>query len=563
MKDPNLSLNALYYYCRSLLGTHSRFDTSTINLERLFTGNREHLQEHSRGPPAIYAHDKKNPLANAQKQATIKSCLSHFVDFHFDILQPHVDIAILRVKMEGIFKSLESLLQASAFSDQLLFRLVIITTFSLEKSKADTSRQILGEFMLQLGETLASRLVSNLEKVLDKMEGNTRQQHPVSIRLLLPLLVLGQYMAHQSLNLPLEQSEKFWEGMASVGTLCRKYNVYLEPSLLDDDCMEPEEFQTLKGYHPYKFLKPEYIEEGPYVDDNEAVLVLDLQGTQTQKADTKADETFFRLAAFVRLCDFCCSSDEILLQFDGSKYEYRYSPSHNANNTSPSVTEQVMEVEPDDDGGDFVVGASPEAILPIGSSVSLKLKSPMEVPEGNSDRSPDAHTTSEKKTPPPAVVMPPPGFNFGGAPQMQSGLQNPLANPSTVPAAGLAFPIQNHGHPVPPLGGMGNHLPPLTNSFLQENKAGLGAPTSQYSQFMTPAYQQPNDIFSELLLPTQNPFAYNNNGSYPPPAYNQTNPSWQQSPPDAFPATDMLGSGLLESLLMAEFSNTETKNPFA
>jgi hypothetical protein len=539
MKDPYLSMNALYWYCRSLLATHSSFETSSNNLERLFTSNREHLQEHSRGEPPIFVPDKKNPLTSAQKQAAVKSCLSHFVDFHFDILQ-QVNESTLRAKLAGIFRSLESLLEVSAFSDQLLFKLVIINAFGIEKCNNDAHRMILVEFMLQLGQTFSDRLTATMAKMLEKPNDPKQLS---SIRLLLPLLVIVELLARTLAD----ENSLFWEKVASVGTLVRRFSLRIDTI---EEQAEPEDFQTLKGYRPYKFLKPEYVAGSPFVDENEAVLVLGLQTTQTQssKIDTKNEETKARMVAFVRLCDSCCAQDSITMHFDGEAYMCRpVEPNEKSNSVGHEAEgdehDADMEMEPDDDGGDVVTCASPGTPAPADSSSSgLPLNSRSDEPEiRNSD--PSKPFGDENPQPLPAAVMPPPGFGFresvvrGTRRELDSAVAGSMAPPAHAPRYNI--PSQ---WPTGP-----EHKLPV-DDMLKHNQ------DSQHQRQM-PLPRE--DIWNGIMLPTQNPFAT------PMPRIMPTH-NWSQAQLEEYaPIADMLGSGLLESIFMSDSPSKETRNPFA
>jgi Est1 DNA/RNA binding domain len=568
MKDPTLSMNALYWYCRSLLATHSSFETSNNNLERLFTSNREQLNEYSRGEPPIFVPDKKNPLTTAQKQATTKSCLSHFVDFQFDILQ-QANEAQLRSKLSGIFKSLESLLEASAFSDQLLFKLVIINAFGMEKAGTEAHRQILVEFMLWLAHTFSVRLTATMAKLLEKPNDPKQLS---SIRLLLPLLILMELIARTSDCVPVDKARGFWGEMASVGTLIRRYRLQIDSN---DDHAEPEDFQTLKGYRPYNFLKPEYVTSSPFVDENEAVFVLDLQATQTQssKMDSKNDETKARMIAFVRLCDSCCAQENIPLQFDGKVYQYR--PLEPQETSSPAEVvasyrnDASMEADSDDDGGDVVVQLSP----PVDSSSTAFALTVNSTTDDTQIRNAVRSKSSgdENQEPPQPKVMPPPGFSFlasaqpGASSEMNHEMAVVMTSSPHVPVLNPSFQWHFDPYRALPVHGDISQQPqpgmPIHNPHIhlpQQMGHQPGAPMYNPGMDLQQQIgQQPGDIFNGIILPTQNPFAH----SVP---YNLPTHNWSQQPPELYqPMSDMLGSGLLESLFMSEPSSRETKNPFA
>ena len=547
MKDPSLSMNALYWYCRSLLATHSSFETSSNNLERLFTSNRQYLHEHSRGEPPIFIADKKNPLSSAQKQATTKSCLSHFVDFQYDVLQQGRE-SDMRAKLSAIFKSLESLLEASAFSDQLLFKLVIINAYSMEKAATVERRQILVEFMLLLGQAFADRLTVTFEEILLK-PNDARQLR--SIRLLLPLLIIVDLMARQGDIAHEDEGIHFWEKVSIVGTLIRRYLSRIDTINYQP---EPEEFQTLKGYQPYNFLNPLYVAGSPFVDQNEAVKVLELQATQTQSStvDSRTDEATARMTSFIRACDFCCSQENIRIHFNGEAYlsrppEYEQSLDRGVRD-SPCIKDIDMEVDHDDDGGDFVVTTSPVNPGPLdSSSTEVRLRASARAEETtmrNAEFSIGAQHKHENRQLSQTAIMPPPGFGFHGSipPGTPSRLNPEAADGSAVHPSVLLddVPVQWPTNINGP-----HYAPPHRNTPMQYYDSAIQVDHHQ------------GGIISGILLSTQNPFASSLPQVWPP---HNLSHSYSEAYP---PIADMLGSGLLETIFMTDSSTRETRNPFA
>jgi Est1 DNA/RNA binding domain len=537
MKDPSLSMNALYWYCRSLLATHSSFETSSNNLERLFSSNRQYLNEHSRGEPPIFVADKKNPLLSAQKQASTKSCLSHFVDFQYDVLRQGSE-SDLRAKLAAISKSLESLLEASAFSDQLLFKLVIINTFSMEKANTGECRQILVEFMVQLGQTFADRLTVTFEEMMLKP---TDPRQLRSIRLLLPLLAIVELIARRSdILLEDEEGVHFWDKVSALGTLIRRYFSRIDTIIGQP---EPEEFQTLKGYRPYNFLNPLYVAGSPFIDQNEARKVLDLQATQTQSSmvDSRNEETKARMASFIRLCDFCCSQDTIPIHFAVETYQSRPPERERSfdrrDRDSPCIQRLGMEEDSDDDGGDVVVTSPPIHPGPFdSSSTGVALTANLRIDEAkmrNGEFSMVAQHDSRQISP--APVMPPPGFGFRGS--VPPGTPRRL-NPEAAPQDEI--PIE-----WPTLVNGPQYAPPQKNI------------PKQYHDGALQVDYDPEDVLGGIFLSTQNPFAPPLPQLWPP-------QNWNHSYSEAYPPiADMLGSGLLETIFMTDSSNRETRNPFA
>jgi len=556
-------MNALYWYCRSLLATHSSFETSGNNLERLFTSNREHLQEHSRGGPPIFVADKKNPLSNAQKQAATKSCLSHFVDFHFDILR-EANETDLRVKLAGIFQSLESLLDVSAFSDPLLFKVVIINAFGIEKASTGTRRQIVREFMIQLGRSFLDRLIVTMSKILEK-PNDPRQLS--TIRLLLPLLIIVELMARDD---GLADEGEFWQKVSTVGTLVQKYCLQMDSI---NDQVEPEDYRTLKGYQPFAFLTPDYATGSPFITEDEVIRVLDLQSTQSQRVDTRNEETKARMAQFVRLCTYCSTQDSIPIQIEGTSYvfrsaaEERFTPDDLDVVGDQTVDHAVgrlpvdMETDPYDDGGDVVIDISPTTSAPVAaSSTALPLNFGR---DGNNMLNAEGtvHVGEDIPQPPPPALLPPPGFGF-------PALTLHATTTTTTTTPGLAVEAADHSVPSYPSQQMDDMHFQWPNGYGQpEPKASNNFLTPGYEGRNCPSYAgiQPGDFLSEILLPTQNPFATSVPRIDPTTTNNNTNSTnnWMYPQFEADPVSDMLGSGLLESLFMTDPPRRESRNPFA
>lgn len=308
MKDSNMSCVALYWYARSLLATHDSFETSSSNLDRLFTSNRNHLKEHSRDfkPPVLPAVTQPNKkgstdMVRAQKAAASKSCLAHFVDFHFDLIQSKPDQAaaghgkkVIQEKMDALDNSLRSLLRVSAYGDALLCKMVVIATFSFEMNKNNgpsPNHHFSSMFLFALGATLGEQLQTSLSKITEKNGKGTP-----SIRLLIPFGILCEYIDKNFKRNGSHQfdsyEKKFWNVLTTVanliGTISQKNNDGSHPTSSREQQQQNQasvalkEYKALKGYRPYSFLFETYLSQEPFVTPLEAVDVLELYVSQTQ-----------------------------------------------------------------------------------------------------------------------------------------------------------------------------------------------------------------------------------------------------------------------------------------
>ena len=333
---------ALYWYARSLLATHEKFSTSSNNLERLFASNREFLVEHGRhSTPTVFQNNANknsgvknknrnsanNNMLRAQKVAAIKSCLTHFVDLHYDLYRQQKNmqteenandgtsngdekggVTKLRAKMKNVTASLNSLVEASGFGDALLCKIVIINSFSLERaknsagpnsSKATSSECLAKEFFFSLGLILAEQVERVLVKSLEKSQpGGT--QVPL-VRSLLPFELMMEFIC-----ICVEDDKKnknaietksvyveFWKRVAIVGNLVRKILKCRKINATDNEyshsvyLVQIKEYQHLKGYRPLKLVNEEYLSnEDGFLNATEAVDVLELSPAPSASQDT-------------------------------------------------------------------------------------------------------------------------------------------------------------------------------------------------------------------------------------------------------------------------------------
>ena len=604
MKDANMSCVALYWYARSLLATHDSFETSNSNLERLFSINRAYLQEHSREPTAriLSAFNKKTSveLARSQKAAASKSCLAHFVDLHFELFSASVDG--IQNKMTAIVQSLDSLLQASAFGDSLLCKMVTINIFSVVVSKHNKAATSVfaGTFFFSFASCLAERLVQGLEKLLEK-----KGKIPPSIRLLLPLVLLCEFV-DQLVDARAAASETFfWKSLVDVANLVLKLSKRMNES--GKAPLNPnrlKEYQLLKGFRPFSFLHDAYATQDPFVAASEAVDVLDLSITQTQDSNVNGvDENRIKMSRFLEFCNCCTEKEDVplyhtgngyaLLEMEGEPTDCDFAPKENPIQDSENTfVEQRMapSAMEEDDAGDVVVYTAPEvgdgpALLVPGSLIAnqskdlssdtLGSKNPVQKGQQTS-RNPLALVMeeksnpgssmskginepravamdvepSEKLIPPPPGIMPPPGFGISIAP--------PVSAPSLVPGM--------HGlygqPPVPPPLGTVPPLPPNPGQlFAGGPPMGFSAPTAD-SQGI-PLGHSMQWCGGPSSVQTANPFAagpHNVNNFRP---MNHNINSGYEPEATTVDGTSLLDLGLLNSLWMDDTPGNTSKNPFA
>lgn len=351
---------SLYWYARSLLATHEKFSTSSANLERLFTTNRNFLLEHGRGstPTILSANNddasgsskktkksssnnsSNNSMVRAQKAAASKSCLTHFVDLHYDLyqLQRHEEDdemdkdknsqhrnydeaeKEMNEKMNNVIASLKSLVQVSGFSDALLCKIVVINNYSFEQarrlnmtlksSSSCMAERMSRELTFSIGVILTEQIEGTLTKALQKASSN---KPAPSIRYLLPLEILldliqvyidtaTKDVQSQKTNIYISTTEEnFWKSVAMVVNLVQeiKKKYTIERIIHNHDssssekshnyCSEIKEYQLLKGYRPLPVVNKEYLSscEDGFVTTANARKVLKLKlNKKSQSQDT-------------------------------------------------------------------------------------------------------------------------------------------------------------------------------------------------------------------------------------------------------------------------------------
>ena len=603
MKDANMSCVALYWYARSLLATHDSFETSSSNLERLFKINRDYLQEHSReSTPRVLSQSNKktsSDMLRAQKAAASKSCLAHFVDFHYELFKnrdtDESKEATLRGQMNAIMQSLKSLLHASAFGDALLCKMVVVSTFSFEmnnESGSAINRCLSKDLLFALGSALAEKLQQALHKIIER-DGKL----PPSIRLLLPFTILCEYIEHMKADCRTDKEAEFWNQLIEVANSVLQISERLDLRVSSETIPRAplKEYQILKGYRPFSFLHKDYCSEKPFVRPIEAVDVLELTLSQSQGTVSNAgrDENKAKVIHFLEFCDRCSENQTIPISKDEAFYSYVDNRETASKFTkldeeqtrdvrrSVGSSDEVLPVkssaEPDE-AGDVVLYKVPET----GSGPALLV--PGSIVQAPGPLGVSASITGGERCENPASVA----GNKVIDPLLQ---QNHYTSPflerepgtSQVPQTNIPVRAERQAPPPPPPGitpppGFGASFPPTTfrgtQGSFQQGLYGQVLPSygptplfpSQLPSFEhtvpsnflhKPAHDagQPIPWHAELLQ-TNNPFAtlpINPAFFYPP------NPVHEDV--SNVDSASLLGSGLLDSLWMNDAGGT--KNPFA
>ncbi|CAJ1955359.1 unnamed protein product [Cylindrotheca closterium] len=566
-KDPKMSCNALHWYCRSILATHQAFGTSPDNLERLFVANKGYLNEHSRNPkPPIYMPEKRkssSELVRAQQQAATKSCLAHFVELLHEIIESRkpgdaddkdVDEEATRSRMSDVMASFESLLQATAFSDALLFKIVQICAFVCEICRTTTpiSKELSRDFLLMTGATLATRLNSILTRMLEKAKAG-------SVRFLLPYQILCEYLRQ------IEESEGkehdiFWKSFSEIANLVLKFSIRAKVApnsyVLNGDINVPlKEYQQLRGYRPFNFLYKNYAAGNPFISAEDAVDALDLNPSQEHARNSAADINTTKIARFLAICKEYADNDRFPITFSDDAYSFVEKVAQDEDQDEhidgADFTGSAPEVCDEDDAGDVVVFRAVEENV-SDAFTSKQAQPPLAIP-----RNPNVANEGESETthmapppevlPPPAALLPPPGFTA------------PMHNPVSNQGRNLLPPMPPQQYPHPGVYGhvvQGYHMaptppPPPGMAPLQ------GVPAAEINGHVP--FGQAWQVFGGPSNSTQsaNPFA----ATMPIGSFGHAKPA---SPmfEDQHMTTDgtsLLDSALIDSLFM---DDTKTNNPW-
>ena len=297
-----LSAVALYWYCRSLQAAVEQFVTSKTNLARLFASNREWL--------LLQQEQQRQQSESLEKSALSRRFLARYVDLHYHFFQGIVPTtsdsgvtnttasleAVVQEQVQDTMELFGTMLQSSTLGDSLLCKLVTIGAFSecyLDRQvlqgggKNNSKGNLDGSTSKEQGlhTTTAVARTANLifgghlvDRVLHGLQKMTAQSQKAvpSVRLLLPLLLLSEYIG--SHPLPDSQCREhvsattlrrhdavandFWKGMVDVWNklqdLAAQYD--LEEDSSDETRANKyvlKEYQNLKGYKPFEgFIQP-------------------------------------------------------------------------------------------------------------------------------------------------------------------------------------------------------------------------------------------------------------------------------------------------------------------
>jgi hypothetical protein len=333
-----LSAVALYWYCRSLQAAVEQFVTSKTNLARLFASNREWL---------LLQQEQRQQSESLEKSALSRRFLARYVDLHYHFFQGIVPTtpatpdsaitnttasleAVVQEQVQDTMELFGTMLQSSTLGDSLLCKLVTIGAFSEcyldrqvlqggggknnSKGKGslggtNTSKEQVLHTTTAVARTanliFGGHLVDRVLYGLQKITAPSQKAVP-SVRLLLPLLLLSEYIG--SHPLPDSQCREhvsaatmrrhdavandFWKRMVDVWNKLQVLAVQYD---LEEDSSDEtrankyvlKEYQNLKGYKPFEgFIQPASA-SGYLEDPAQVARILEA----TQGASTAANNT--------------------------------------------------------------------------------------------------------------------------------------------------------------------------------------------------------------------------------------------------------------------------------
>lgn len=565
MKDSNLTCVALYYYARSLLATHDSFETSGSNLDRLFSVNRVFLNEHARDdvppvlPPPVTKSSTDSHMLRAQKIAASKMCLAFFVDIHHDyskmgkMLDDRSQVKLAE-KTTGFINSFNSLLRASAFSDSLLTKMVLINIFTVEKSNDSqncTGNRLSLEFLFSFGTSLASRLSYSITKVLERKKPG---KFPSSIRILFPFAILCEFIWYHGFHGKSPYMSKFWRELATTGNLLRQVQ-------RDQKDISPKqamhrttgkEYQWLKGYKPLNFMFPSYQIGTPYINPAEAVEVLNLSPSPSPQ-NTNTGVPLEYIDRVIEICDLFSARSDIPIRIVGEEYScLDYSEELDESRNPKFETIGLDDDDDDDDGGDVVNSTRVIEDLPL-PALAYRTRNP-DAHHGNTSEKnhlPVFNEVTDTSVPTAAIQMLQPAL----APPFPAGLQG---------QSGVNPPP---GFDIPPVSNMNSRLLQSVQTPSSERLCTVPVPINPMASGHMPApsdcaiIDRPMNIFgTPSSLSTSNPFVLTDRLA---PEHTSDPSSWHNY--DQFATSDgseLLGSGLLDILWMNDSPDSRTRNPF-
>jgi len=651
LKDTAAPLNtvALYWYARSLMTTGEPFEIAKANLARLFQSNRDWF--HKQPTPATAAAAAamacstggREIMAKTQRTALSRHFLSQFVDLHFSFFQGiqdkneritttatttsvSTDNALVSdefvvEQMESILDLFTVLLRASAFGDALLCKMVAICAFS-ETYLSDTNNTdataatknatqwLARTFTMAFGGCLAEQVLQGLAKIQDQPEktGNPSKSPPPSVRLLLPLLLVAEYIeTTPALDMKKPQLSSrakrfcdktevsFWKSIVQVMNVLSDLREPLGLAAATDrdnnwvESTTLKEYKNLIGYAPFQaFLNDNMAvnRQDGYASVEEAADVLELHLSSTQEssnmtqqsstqdstvghAHASSEEYKIKVARFLAFGDrvaedknqdgfkrtpggsYAWKDESANMEIDNEDDDYPMMETENngENDTQPAVTATATTTTTNGVDGDVLEYKSKEGGPALLVPGALLQKRVLAQSAPASVPSPAPAPSLPLQAPPPRVTAPPPGFGGGG----------PFGVAPTV------------GIPTPMPAGFSQGLPPGYYHHHHQQ---------QQQQQQSPTVAQSLHLFGgQDALKTSNPFAVaslnavtqNHGMDYTDlraggvsgsALYGVGNGLFFNNESDAAESS-LLGSGLLDSLFDDGSSSKMTKNPFA
>ena len=592
--DPAASQRAvaLYWYARSL-STHVPFGTARANLVRLWESNRAWLQQQQQ---------QQHSAAAGKPQSRL--FLAHFCELHdllFRGLTTDDDDDDMWDKMQAFRLELSKLLQSSALGDSLLCKLATIQAFSecfLDRSiLADDNKNVNPQQVAQATGTVArtltlwfgTELVQRISTVLAAGQQvlPKRKQQTSSLRLLLPLLLLTEYVFTKPLEIASSTDEHgrhgeaatiFWQGI--VNLLNQLQIVKVQLGLADDTydtITELQEYRNLRGFVPFEGFLPK---ADSVLTDDEAVVVLrehqhgkrsskesassSLGGSTINSSVGGANQNRLKVARFLwlgRQLVAATGSHVRNIHYDESenKYEWIVGPDEEEVDDGVIAMLQDDDEAPRDSSPTSAAAASPTtereakgdspALLVLGALLKENTEAAPTPIAYRADTVMAVETKATTASPEAMEVVAP------------AAAASPMEIAQEDPSVLKPFPdVQSATGPPMQAPSMPSVMPPPGFGTLPANPMPALFPLAGEA---VPTVAQSYHLFGGLQ--TSNPFA-----APPPAAPNGTASRVTAKNPDLILEEDVLGmdgiplldSGLLNSLLMDD-TPAVTKNPFA
>jgi tetratricopeptide (TPR) repeat protein len=303
---------AVYYYIRAILATTDSFDTAKVNLMRLYEENCKILIK-------LQQDDDKQTLSLMQPSKTIlsKRFLTEFVDLQYywakssqqqqqpQQQQEHnnddddeaTTLAETMQRTNSLMSLFGNLLQQSAFGEGLLIKLVCIQVYA-EHAHPQYDHMV-RYTTRRLAHTVAKQVSAMLDKLLAKNKnasGPPNGNKAPSIKLLVPLLLLTEYMYHYDPIVMGDDQEQecvdFWKNIVEIFNQLVELAKQLEWNVPDDkeattttttNLPVLKDYQALSGFTPFEFMfagqaqhqQQQRLENG-YISDQQAMVLLKL-----------------------------------------------------------------------------------------------------------------------------------------------------------------------------------------------------------------------------------------------------------------------------------------------